>query len=139
MHTLAEIVKSVEQFGDTWLVVRLPGVRIKEDIDRKAISNTEMRFDDGRHISNLQRRKIYATIRDIAQYTGYLPEECKEFLKYDYMIDTGSSYFSLSDCTMDLAREFITYLMDIILREGIPLSEAAIDRADDIGNICMLA
>ena len=90
MHALAEIVKSMEQSGDTWLVVRLPGIRIKEDIDRKTISNTEMRFDDGRHISNLQRRKVYATIRDISVYTGYLLEECKEWLKYDFIIATGT-------------------------------------------------
>lgn len=133
MHALAEIIKSTEQSGDTWLLVRLPGVRIKEDIDRKTISNTEMRFDDGRHISNLQRRKAYATIRDIATFTGYLPEECKEWLKYDYMIATGAPYFSLSDCDMSTARDFITHLLEIVLKQGIPLSEAAIERADDIG------
>ena len=31
MHALAEIVKSVEKDGDTWLVVRLPKSRLKED------------------------------------------------------------------------------------------------------------
>ena len=66
MHALAEIVKSVEKDGDTWLVVRLPKSRLKEEIENKTITNTEMRFDDGRHISNLQRKKAYATIRDIA-------------------------------------------------------------------------
>lgn len=55
MHALAEIVKSVEKDGDTWLVVRLPKSRLKEEIENKTITNTEMRFDDGRHISNLQR------------------------------------------------------------------------------------
>ena len=53
MHTVAKIAKAVEKNGDTWLVVQLPGVRIKEEIDRKIIHNTEMRFDDGRHISNM--------------------------------------------------------------------------------------
>lgn len=49
MHALAEIVKSVEKDGDTWLVVRLPKSRLKEEIENKTITNTEMRFDDGRH------------------------------------------------------------------------------------------
>ena len=71
MHALAEIVKSVEKDGDTWLVVRLPKSRLKEEIENKTITNTEMRFDDGRHISNLQRKKAYATIRDIANVLGY--------------------------------------------------------------------
>lgn len=35
MHTVAKIAKAVEKNGDTWLVVQLPGVRIKEEIDRK--------------------------------------------------------------------------------------------------------
>lgn len=33
MHALAEIVKSVEKDGDTWLVVRLPKSRLKEEIE----------------------------------------------------------------------------------------------------------
>lgn len=87
MHALAEIVKSVEKDGDTWLVVRLPKSRLKEEIENKTITNTEMRFDDGRHISNLQRKKAYATIRDIAVELGYLPEEMKEIMKCNYMTE----------------------------------------------------
>ncbi len=71
MHALAEIVKSVEKDGDTWLVVRLPKSRLKEEIENKTITNTEMRFDDGRHISNLQRKKAYATIRQRVDDSGY--------------------------------------------------------------------
>lgn len=133
MHALAEIVKSVEKDGDTWLVVRLPKSRLKEEIENKTITNTEMRFDDGRHISNLQRKKAYATIRDIAIELGYLPEEMKEIMKCNYMIETGEPYFSLSDCSMGTARDFITFLMDFVLKEGIQLSDSGIERADDVG------
>lgn len=84
MHALAEIVKSVEKDGDTWLVVRLPKSRLKEEIDSKIITNTEMRFDDGRHISNLQRKKAYATIRDTGKSVcagrttrSHTNEECR--------------------------------------------------------------
>ncbi len=133
MHTVAKIAKAVEKNGDTWLVVQLPGVRIKEEIDRKIIHNTEMRFDDGRHISNLQRKKAYATIRDIAAYTGYPPEECKEIMKYSFMISTGEPYFSLSDCSIDTAREFITFCLEMAIRDGIQLSETGVERADDVG------
>ena len=133
MHALAEIVKSVVKDGDTWLVVRLPKSRLKEEIENKTITNTEMRFDDGRHISNLQRKKAYATIRDIAIELGYLPEEMKEIMKCNYMIETGEPYFSLSDCSMGTARDFITFLMDFVLKEGIQLSDSGIERADDVG------
>ena len=133
MHALAEIKKAAEKNGDTWLVVRLPGTRLKEQLEKKAISNTEMRFDDGRHISNMQRKKAYATIRDIALELGYMPEEMKEIMKYNFMIESGEPYFSLSDCSMETAREYITYLIEFVLREGIPLSDVGIERTDDIG------
>lgn len=61
MHALAEIIKSVEKGGDTWLVVRLPKSRLKEEIENKTITNTEMRFDDGR---NAELRKNVSRIRN---------------------------------------------------------------------------
>ncbi|MFQ9151616.1 MAG: putative HNHc nuclease [Blautia sp.] len=56
------------------------------------------------NISIEQRKKAYATIRDISDYTGYLPEVQKEWLKYLHIANTGCRYFSLSDCSMDTAR-----------------------------------
>ncbi len=92
-----------------------------------------MRFDDGRSISVEQRKKAYATIRDIADYTGYLPEEQKEWLKYYHIARTGCEYFSLSDCSMDTAREFINTILEYAIENGVQLSDLAINRTDDIG------
>ena len=91
-----------------------------------------MWLDDGRHISAEQRKKIYATIRDIADYTGYAPEEMKQRLKLEHIIRTGCEEFSLSDCTMDTAREFINTMLDMALEMGIPLQDFGSDRTDDI-------
>lgn len=99
-----------------------------------------MRLDDGRHISVAQRKKIYATIRDIADYTGYMPEEEKEWLKYLHISRTGDAYFSLSTCSMDTAREFINTILEYAIEHGIPLSERGVERADDDSNsrkICL--
>ena len=115
--------------------MRLPGTDITDIHDvitQKNIMQAEIRLDDGRHISAVQRRKIYATIRDIANETGYLPEEAKEHMKYIHMMRTGEAYFSLSVCSMDTAREFINTLLEFVLENGIPLSETGIERADDI-------
>ena len=102
-------------------------------ITEKHIKNVEIRFDDGRHISNEQRKKVYATMRDIADWTGYLPEEQKEYLKWLHMMRTGCNYFSLSDCTMDTAREFINTILEYAIQNGVPLGEAGVNRTDDIG------
>lgn len=102
-------------------------------IQEKQIQRVEVRFDDGRHISAEQRRKAYATIRDIADYTGYLPEEMKELMKIEYILHKNGDYISLSDCTMEQAREFINTLIEFALDWDIPLSEQALERTDDIG------
>nr|DAQ49802.1 MAG TPA: Putative HNHc nuclease [Caudoviricetes sp.] len=111
-------------------------------LTEKRIRQAEIRFDDGRHISIEQRKKAYATIRDIAAYTGYLPEEQKEWLKYLHIARTGCEYFSLSDCTMDTAREFINTILEYAITEGVPLTDAGVERTDDIGKylyFCMKA
>ena len=133
MYALAEISKYRETEEGTDLIITIPHKQLGDMLTRKHIKKAEIRFDDGRHISIEQRKKAYATIRDIAEYTGYLPEEQKEWLKYLHISRTGDEYFSLSDCSMDLAREFINTILEYAIEEGIPLSEDAIERTDDIG------
>lgn len=131
------MIVDLSQFRETQegtdIIVTVPKVKIGDLLQRKHIKKAEMRFDDGRHISVEQRKKVYATIRDIADYTGYLPEEQKEWLKYLHISITGCDYFSLSDCTMDTAREFINTILEYAIENGVPLSEEAINRTDDVG------
>lgn len=133
MHALVKINQYREQKDGTDLVVSVPDLKLGDMLQRKRICNAEIRFDDGRHISAEQRKKAYATIRDISDWTGYLPEEMKEILKYQHMMRTGDAYFSLSNCSMDTAREFINTILEFALENGIPLSDNAIERTDDIG------
>ena len=133
MHALVKINQYRERKDGTDLIVSVPELKLGDLLIRKKIQNAEIRFDDGRHISAEQRKKAYATIRDIADWTGYLPEEMKEILKYQHMMRTGDAYFSLSNCSMDTAREFINTILEFALENGIPLSEDALNRTDDIG------
>lgn len=133
MHSLVEIKQYREDRDGTYLKVYIPKLRLGDMLCRKHIHRAEMRFDDGRHISADQRKKAYATIRDISDYTGYFPEEQKEWLKYLHISRTGDDYFSLSSCSMDTAREFINTILEYAIEEGIPLSDCAINRTDDIG------
>lgn len=133
MYELVD-VKSVREAEEcTDLMIRIQGKKLKDMFLDKRIKTAEIRFDDGRMISALQRKKAYATIRDISDYTGYLPEQQKEWLKYLHIERTGADYISLSDCTMDEAREFINTILEYAIEEGIPLSDLAINRTDDIG------
>lgn len=133
MHEVVTLDKYREVDNGTEIIIRIPDKKIGEFLSQKCIKKAEMRFDDGRTISIEQRKKAYATIRDIADYTGYLPEEQKEWLKYLYIQKTGDDYISLSDCSMDQAREFINVILEYAIENGIQLSEQAINRTDDIG------
>lgn len=133
MHAMVKINQYRERKDGTDLIVSVPDLKLGDMFQRKKIRNAEIRFDDGRHISAEQRKKAYATIRDISDWTGYLPEEMKEILKYQHMMRTGDAYFSLSNCSMDTAREFINTILEFALENGIPLSDNAIERTDDIG------
>lgn len=133
MYALADIKQYRENTAGTDLVISVSDMKLGDMIRRKGLRYAELRFDDGRHISVEQRKKAYATIRDIADWAGYLPEEMKEHLKYEHMIRTGDAYFSLSNCSMDTAREFINTILEFALENGVPLSEDALNRTDDIG------
>lgn len=125
--------KYKETQNGTELIITIPGKKIGEILTDKHIKKAEMRFDDGRSISIEQRKMAYATIKDIADYTGYLPEEQKEWLKYLYVAKTGGEYISLSNCSMDEAREFINVILEYAIENGIQLSEEAVNRTADIG------
>ena len=116
----------------TEMIIRIPGHNLADTFLTKRIRDGEFRYDDGRTITNEQRKKAYATIRDMAEWTGYPPEDMKEIMKYEFMSRTGEDHFSLSDCSVDLAREFISMLIEFSLEHGIQLSDLAINRTDDI-------
>lgn len=117
----------------THLQIVIPDKDVSYYITDKKARSGELRIDDGRHISSEQRKKIYATIRDISDWSGYVPEEQKEWLKFLHEEQTGQPPFSLSDCTMDTAREFLNTILEYALKEGIPLSDKGVNRTDDIG------
>ena len=133
MYVDAVLNKFKETENGTDLLISVPGKKLGEVITEKHVKKAELRIDDGRTISAEQRKKAYATIKDIADYTGYHPEEQKEWLKYLYVAKTGAKTISLSDCSMDEAREFINVVLEYAIENGVPLSEQAIARADDIG------
>lgn len=132
MYETGEIIEySVDQAGSV-LRIAFPGRNLMEIMAEKHAQACTVWIDDGRRITAEQRKKAYATINDIAAYTGELPEVTKEWLKYLHISRTGSRYFSLSDCSRDTARGYISTMMDLALEWGIPLNAPGVERADDI-------
>lgn len=131
MTELTKIEKYRVGRDGTELLVLVPNRDLTDLFLSKHIKVAEIRFYDGRSITAEQRKKAYATMADIASWTGELPEIMKEWLKYLHIARTGSGYFSLSNCSMDTAREFINTILDYALEQGIELTDFAVNRTDD--------
>ena len=92
----------------------------------------EVRLDDGRTITADQRRKIYATMRDIAEWSGDMPDAIKAYFKWSFCGDSEHEDFSLSDVDRETASEFLTYLIDFCIQNGVPCSDPLWDRCEDV-------
>lgn len=103
-------------------------------LDKQEIKNCLIRFDDGRTIRAEQRMKAHAIIRDIANWNGDYPEYIKEFLKYGYIEASGEEYFSLANCSVSTAREFINYMIDFCFLHNISTRDTMLNYTDDIGH-----
>lgn len=83
---------------------------------------------DGRSISDKQRRQCWAIISEIADnYTGDSKENTNDDLKWDFIAERAEKlgknltvFFSLANAPMDLIVEYQKYLIDFVIKNGIP-------------------
>lgn len=99
---------------------------------KRRIETCEIILNDGRTISTDQRKKIFATIRDISLWSGHDPEYLRQHLTWDFRSVDGRGPFSLSDTDVTTAREFLTYLINFCLEHDIPTRDSLLSRTDDL-------
>ena len=134
MHEYAEIKGYRELENGTELKVFVPK-DIKEYLKKYQKGGkveSELRLDDPRYISSRQRKAIYATINDISDWYGDVPEYMKEILKAYFITEYDLNYFSLGNCSVTTARKFLDYLIEFALKHDISLSESGLERTDNI-------
>lgn len=104
---------------------------------KRQYSDVEIGIDDGRKITPEQRRKTYALINEIAEWQGEFPETVKQFFKMDFVLNRlkqmERTMFSLSNCSVTTAREFINFLVDFIITHDVPTRIPLIENVEDIG------
>jgi hypothetical protein len=136
-HTLGRIV-DIDTDGTATIRAVLPN--LNRALDRK-YSDVEIILPDGRKISPQQRRKCYALLGEIAEYINGIRssetvEDTKQMMKFDFILKMMESQerkmFSLANCDVSTAREFITYLIDFIIKNDIPSSVSLLDNCEDI-------
>lgn len=123
---------TITERGPGYIMIYVP-LENSYDIDRYEVTECEVELWDGRHISPEQRKKAYALLNEIAAWSGHAQEYLKDWFKYALISETGGEYFSLSDCTMTQAREYISYLIDFCLRANVPTHKPLLEYTDDIG------
>lgn len=118
-----------------YITIRAPYDNVERFVHRQ-YEEVEIGLRDGRRITPEQRRKAYALIGEISEWSGTEPEEIKEVLKYEFrkkiVRSLEKDLFSLSNCDVTTAREFISYLIDFILRNDVPTHQPLGELADDI-------
>lgn len=114
-----EVLKHLYNFEDMPLVVTfdIDAVEREKELNR---------------ISGSQRKKIYALFRDIGQELGYDTESMKQEMKNRFCYDNQYEMFSLSNCSKELASDFIEFLIEFAFEYGVSLSDDPREYLDDI-------
>lgn len=96
-------------------------------------------FQDREEISAEQRRKIFAIVAEIADWSGHDPEYLRKNLTKDFLMANREklmlSIISLASgggCDKGLASLLIDYLIDFCLENNVPTSRPLREYADDL-------
>ena len=130
-------------------------------LERKHISTCDVLLHDGRSVTPAQRRKIFALISDITDYTSGFDarraayDETLRAMQLSYLIDTTDCeqvrraltfhYCSLKDIDlfslsvrrgevldMTTASDFIDWLVELCVEFGVPCIDTLLNRCEDI-------
>lgn len=95
-----------------------------------------LELEDKYVISHAQRKKAHVLLQAISRWSGYTPLEAEKTMTKQMFIDsqqpTVADEFSLSDCSMEIGRLYITYLIDFCLLHDIPCGEPLYKLCEDI-------
>ncbi len=124
MYTTARIIEEDDEQQMVTIKIQIPGIS-KKDIERNG-SNIGVWLSDNRTITGLQRNKIYALCRAISKFSGHSVEEIKEQMKEMFICEEDIDEFSLANCPLKTASDFMDYLIDFCFRENVPIEDATV-------------
>ena len=131
-------VRDIKEDGTAVIHAALPDPLRALTRDYKDV---EIILPDGRRISPEQRRKVYALIGEVAEYVDGIRsagtiESAKRTLKMEFMLSRMEGMerrlFSLANCDVTTAREFINFLVEFIIENDIPTRVPLIENCEDI-------
>lgn len=137
-HAIGRIT-DITEAGEAVIIAALPS--LTRAFDRK-YGQVEIILPDGRRITPQQRKMVYSLLGGIAEYIDGIRnaetiESTKNLMKWEFILTRMESQerrlFSLSSVDETTAKEFITYLLDFIVQNDIPLSFSPLENCQDIG------
>jgi hypothetical protein len=135
-------IKQYKKTDDgVYLGIFVKDKEILNEIIQNKSKTGSIKLDDNRRISAKQQKRIYLTIKDIANYLGYFPKEAEQLLIENFNISYNENLTSIPECSMSLARKFLAYLLEFCLSIDVPLSDYATKRIDDLESyisLCLL-
>lgn len=135
-------IKQYKKADDgVYLKVFVRDKEILDEIMRYKTKSGNIKLDDNRRISAKQQKRIYLTIKDIANHLGYFPKEAERLLIENFNISYNENLTSIPECSMSLARKFLAYLLEFCLQYTVPLTDYAVNRIDNIESyisLCLL-
>lgn len=132
MITTAKITHRFLTEDGLYMQLYIPMVT-EEYFKQKENDECEVIFIDDNTITAEQRKRIYATLKDIADFLGYKSDEIKDYLKFEFCKKYEIDDISFKDCSKYEASDFIDYLLDFCFCNNIPLAEEyGINRAYNI-------
>lgn len=120
----------ITSFNDDEITIRIKDL---SDSQRYMITNavgsqSTMYFDDGRHITVDQRKKIFALFNEIAEYLGYTQVNVEEILKIRFIEQMDNPvWFSFSNCSIEIAKQFLEYEITFCIQNEIPFKTKLMD------------
>lgn len=92
-----------------------------DDLQRGLGTEIDINFIDPNDISHKQRKLIFALLNDIEDWNGDPVEYRRHLLTREFMAKNDMENFSLSNCSMTEAREFIELILTFIFRYDVPI------------------
>ncbi len=129
-------ILTVDPYGG-YVDVRIPfDDAAFERLALRRYDQVEVGFPDGRTRTPEQLRKAYALLGEIAEWSGDDKESTKESTKHDFLrehlVGLRKELFSLSNCDVTTAREYITYLVEFCIKHQVPIHVPLVELCDDV-------
>ena len=125
-------IKQYKKADDgVYLKIFVKDAKILDEIMKYKTKAGAIKLDDNRRISAKQQKRIYLTIKDIANHLGYFEKEAEQLLIDNFNISHNENLTCIPECSMDLARKFLAYLLEFCLQYNIQLSDYALNRIEN--------